>query len=89
MDLQIKPIANCSDLYGSTYVGDTNLCASGSDGKSFCSGDGGSPFTVNIGTEKVLVGLASFIPADGCELGYNSVLTKTSSYLTWITDNTV
>lgn len=45
--------------------------------------------TVQNGGRTVQVGIISFHAAAGCERGFPAVLTRTASYLAWITANSV
>ncbi|KAJ8719737.1 hypothetical protein PYW08_011912 [Mythimna loreyi] len=51
-----------------------------------CKGDNGGPLTIfyNLTEEDILVGVASFVSADGCNDDQPSVFTRVQRYLDWI-----
>lgn len=65
-----------------------NICMDGSNGKSACSGDSGGPLCINskpgARENSKQVGLVSFGSVYGCSLGYPSVFTRLSEFLSWI-----
>lgn len=75
----------CAKVFGSANVKSTNLCLSGSGGRSTCSGDSGGPLVTEITPgKKTLVGVVSFGAETGCTLGYPLVFSRVTSYLDWI-----
>ena len=56
----------------------------------FCcfKGDNGSPLVQSYGKYYALVGVASFVSANGCESVDPSGYTRTYPYLEWIQNNT-
>ncbi|KAG5667508.1 hypothetical protein PVAND_015487 [Polypedilum vanderplanki] len=74
----------CKMTFG-TFIKATNLCMSGQGGRSVCSGDSGSPLTVELLPGKIVqVGIVSFGHKHGCTLGHPGVFTRVTSYLDWI-----
>lgn len=74
----------CRMTFGN-FIRDTNLCMSGSGGRSVCSGDSGGPLTVQISPGQIVqVGIVSFGHKHGCTLGHPGVFTRVTSYLNWI-----
>lgn len=65
------------------------LCCSGADGKSPCSGDSGSPVAVRDESDGQVtqVGIVSYGILPSCTVGYPHVYSRTSSFLRWIRDN--
>lgn len=82
VDVQIISNSECNSIFG--IIRDTNICTSGAQGTGSCSGDSGGPLTVN----GLQVGVVSF-GVQGCEPGYPSGFTRTSSYVSWIQSNTL
>ncbi|GJQ80511.1 hypothetical protein Trydic_g12402 [Trypoxylus dichotomus] len=72
--------ASCEE-YWQTYVTEKHICAL-SFGKGACDGDSGGPLIRR--TNKVQIGITSFVLEDGCAIGYPDVHTRVSSYIDWI-----
>ncbi|XP_047997493.1 brachyurin-like [Leguminivora glycinivorella] len=55
-----------------------------------CKGDNGGPLTIwyNATEEVILIGVASFVDASGCNGELPSVFTRVQRHLQWISDNT-
>ncbi|KRT82698.1 Trypsin [Oryctes borbonicus] len=64
-------------------VQNTHICTSGSGGRGPCNGDSGGPLVVG----NMQIGIVSFGLALGCEIGWPSVLTRTTHFLDWIAAN--
>ncbi|XP_022121949.2 collagenase [Pieris rapae] len=79
VDLTVISNQECARTFAAFVVSST-LCVSGANGKSTCSGDGGSPLVVN----DELIGLASFESASGCQRNLPAGFTRITSYNTWI-----
>lgn len=65
-----------------------NICMTGTQNRGVCNGDSGGPLTVRRGGESMHVGIASFVVAS-CHNTLPSVFVRTTSFLAWITANTV
>jgi len=65
-----------------------NICMTGTQNRGVCNGDSGGPLTVRRGGESMHVGIASFVVAS-CHNTLPSVFVRTTSFLPWITANTV
>jgi len=65
-----------------------NICMTGTQNRGACNGDSGGPLTVRRGGESMHVGIVSFGIAS-CWNTLPSVFVRTTSYLTWISQNTV
>jgi secreted trypsin-like serine protease len=65
-----------------------NICMTGTQNRGVCNGDSGGPLTVRRGGESMHVGIASFVIAS-CHNTLPSVFVRTTSFLTWISANTV
>ncbi|KFB40351.1 AGAP007252-PA-like protein [Anopheles sinensis] len=64
-----------------------NICLSGDAGRGACQGDSGGPLTIQRDGTTVQLGVVSFGLALGCELNWPSVFARTTSFLTWIAEN--
>ncbi|XP_015602537.1 brachyurin [Cephus cinctus] len=77
------------NIYYIGVVQSSNICLSGSGGRSTCSGDSGGPLVItDTDGEVTQVGIVSFGIALGCEIGWPGVFTRVTSYLDWIENNT-
>lgn len=67
----------------------SNVCTSGANGRSPCSGDSGGPLTiVDSDGELTQIGVVSFGLALGCERGWPGAFVRVTFYLDWLTANT-
>ncbi|XP_053663827.1 brachyurin-like [Anopheles marshallii] len=64
-----------------------NICLSGDSGRGACQGDSGGPLTIVRDGTTVQLGVVSFGLALGCELNWPSVFARTTSFLSWIEEN--
>ncbi|KAJ3656434.1 hypothetical protein Zmor_015514 [Zophobas morio] len=87
--LFIRTISNaeCRTIYGD-QITDTMVCVVGNYNEGTCVGDNGSPLVASNGKYYALVGVASFVSANGCESTDPSGYTRTFPYLEWIQNNT-
>jgi secreted trypsin-like serine protease len=76
----------CGMRYGA-IISNRRICTDGSDGKGSCLGDSGGPLTVLRNNRPTVIGIASFVLAKGCTLGYPSGFTRVTSFLDWIAKN--
>ncbi|XP_068630915.1 brachyurin-like [Battus philenor] len=67
-----------------------NIICGFSTSAGTCKGDNGGPLTIffNATEEVILVGVATFVGADGCSDDIPSVFTRVQRYLNWISDVT-
>ncbi|KAF9788999.1 hypothetical protein SFRURICE_008670 [Spodoptera frugiperda] len=65
----------------------SHLCTGGTGGKGTCDGDSGGPLTVLHNNKRILVGVVSFGPSEGCQASSPSVFSRVTSFLTWINNN--
>jgi len=86
VDSQIIDRSECSSVYGTDVVTDNVICTSTPGGKSTCAGDSGGPLVLHDGNK--LVGVTSFVAANGCTSGLPDGFTRVTSYLDWIRDHT-
>lgn len=63
------------------------ICSNGSGNVGGCFGDSGGPLAVQSNGKIILVGVAAFVSAEGCEVGYPTGFTRVSSFLPWIQSN--
>ncbi|XP_055378938.1 uncharacterized protein LOC129610397 [Condylostylus longicornis] len=87
VELPIISQASCLSNYP-FLLQPSNICTSGANGKSTCTGDSGGPLTVEEDGKKILIGITSFGSVFGCEKGFPGVYTRITSYLDWISDIT-
>ncbi|KAJ3656433.1 hypothetical protein Zmor_015513 [Zophobas morio] len=87
--LLIRTISNaeCRMIYGD-QITDNMVCAIGNYNEGTCIGDNGGPLVAGYGKYYALVGVASFVSANGCESLNPSGYTRTYPYLEWIQNNT-
>ncbi|XP_063913806.1 brachyurin-like [Zophobas morio] len=87
--LYIRTISNaeCRTIYGN-QITDNMVCVAGNYNEGTCIGDNGSPLVQSYGKYYALVGVASFVSANGCESVDPSGYTRTYPYLEWIQNNT-
>ncbi|KAJ8720331.1 hypothetical protein PYW07_012374 [Mythimna separata] len=80
--------AMCNVYYFDQLPQDSMCAFHGAAGT--CKGDNGGPLTIfyNLTEEDILVGVASFVSADGCNDDRPSVFTRVSRYLDWISEVT-
>ncbi|XP_068143202.1 serine protease 1-like [Drosophila tropicalis] len=74
----------CELYYG--QVADGVICVDTSSHRSPCWGDSGGPLVINGGTK--LIGVSSFVPTMGCEIGKPAGYARLTEYLEWIAKNT-
>ncbi|CAH0625596.1 unnamed protein product [Chrysodeixis includens] len=63
------------------------ICGSHESGGT-CKGDNGGPMTIVQNEIDILVGVASFVSANGCNTNMPSVFTRVQRYLDWISEVT-
>ncbi|KAF5293470.1 hypothetical protein FQA39_LY02955 [Lamprigera yunnana] len=84
--VNLNTISNedCTIAYGGIVV-DGTLCCRGNPEHSTCNGDSGGPLFEYDSEEKPHhIGVVSFVHMAGCDSGYPSGYTRTSSYISWI-----
>lgn len=85
-DLKVIDNQECTREYNSNIIRNSVLCAKGVHHETVCSGDSGGPLALK-GT-KIVVGVTSFGPADGCLMNIAGGFSRVTHYLDWIKDNT-
>ncbi|KOB79018.1 Serine protease 17 [Operophtera brumata] len=65
----------------------SHICTSGLGGVSTCSGDSGGPLLASRDGRPVLIGVASFVSALGCESNLPAVFARITSYLDFISSH--
>ncbi|XP_045500069.1 brachyurin-like [Colias croceus] len=70
-------------------IRDSNICTNSFGGYSTCRGDSGGPLVIDTNNGRILIGITSFGSAIGCEFGLPAVFTRVSSYLDFISENTL
>ncbi|XP_075979473.1 collagenase-like [Anticarsia gemmatalis] len=61
----------------------SHVCIGG-ERRGTCDGDSGGPLAVVHNNQRIVIGVVSFGPSQGCEAGLPSVFTRTTAYLAWI-----
>ncbi|KAM8709566.1 hypothetical protein ACLKA7_016381 [Drosophila subpalustris] len=82
----IITVAACQATYGSAVASNNVICIATPNKSSTCQGDSGGPLVLN--SNKVLVGVTSFVSSAGCQSGAPAGFTRVTSYLNWIKSNT-
>lgn len=80
----------CGDYFGDDVVVDHVVCATGSGGptQGHCSGDSGSPLTIDEAGVRTQIGVVSFGAAAGCDRPYPSGYMRTANFIHWINEHT-
>nr|ANS56509.1 chymotrypsin-like serine protease 4 [Antheraea yamamai] len=86
VNLQVISVAQCQAVFG-VFAQPSNICTSGSGGVGICSGDSGGPLVVNRSGQNILVGISSFVAANGCQLGFPSAFARVTSFYNFIHQN--
>ncbi|CAB3367428.1 Hypothetical predicted protein [Cloeon dipterum] len=79
--------SKCVNVFGSTYVINSNICTNTTGSMSTCQGDSGGPLVHfnSMTSTYTLIGATSFGAQDNCGTGkYPVVFTRVSSHLAWI-----
>ncbi|XP_068142256.1 serine protease 3-like [Drosophila tropicalis] len=85
VSLEVISSSLCRYYYGKIPAG--VMCMSTEETKqSICKGDFGGPLVHE--KDKILIGISSFVPHNGCEAGYPAGFARVSEYLDWIRENT-
>jgi chymotrypsin len=84
----ILPQLNCQIRFPG-IIQPENICLSGLNNGGACQGDSGGPLTYTDSDGSLHIGIVSFGLALGCEALWPSVFARTSSFNTWINQNTV
>lgn len=87
VNLNLLDNSGCSPFFGAA-VTPMKVCTSGANRLGPCGGDSGGPLVIEEASLKVQVGLVSFSVGFGCQLGWPTVHTRVSKYLSWIASNT-
>jgi secreted trypsin-like serine protease len=77
----------CRIFYGN-QITDNMVCASGNYNEGTCIGDNGGPLVITNGKYCLLIGVSSFISANGCESTDPSGFTRVRPYTEWINNIT-
>jgi len=86
VDVTVQTNAQCAQVYGSSYIGDMNICAA-DDGKDSCQGDSGGPLVAQENGRYALIGVVSY--GYGCASpGYPGVYARVTERMDWILANT-
>lgn len=66
----------------------SHVCADGTAGSGSCDGDSGGPLVYQHKDMAYQVGVTSFGSAGGCEIGFPTVYSRITNYLSWISRKT-
>ncbi|XP_068142922.1 serine protease 1-like [Drosophila tropicalis] len=86
VDIQIADNSICEAHFGTTFITPNHVCIATPDNKGSCSGDSGGPLVLHDGNRQVAI--VSFGSSLGCEANAPKGMTRVTSYLDWIRDNT-
>ncbi|XP_018798087.1 PREDICTED: brachyurin [Bactrocera latifrons] len=89
--VQIINNSQCGDVFGSSVVIPSTLCAQGENGTdmSICSGDSGGPLiTRDLNGNWMQIGINSFVAEDMCTMKYPSGFARLTSFLSYISQVT-
>ncbi|XP_063894976.1 brachyurin [Helicoverpa armigera] len=78
--------AVCQNSFKIT-IDSSHICTAGTGGRGTCDGDSGGPLTVVHNNRRILIGVVSFGPGEGCQASAPSVFTRVTSFLPWINSN--
>lgn len=75
----------CQSFYGSSIVTPSEMCSRGNNLAGICAGDSGGPMMYRqTNGNYIQLGIASFLPRQGCSSGYPSGFTRVNKYVDWI-----
>ena len=90
LKINLRTITNeeCAQVYRSApgLVTENTICVTwvNMEGDNVCSGDSGGPLSTVIDGQHVLIGVASFVSTNGCEVGDPAGFSRTSAFADWI-----
>ncbi|XP_052846464.1 serine protease 1 [Drosophila gunungcola] len=82
---EVVSVAACQNTYGSLIATSKVICIATPNQTSTCNGDSGGPLV--LATDKILIGVTSFVSSAGCQSGAPAGFTRVTSYLDWIKSN--
>ncbi|XP_065095013.1 collagenase-like [Ochlerotatus camptorhynchus] len=82
--------SECANVYGTSVIKDSTLCAIGSErtNQNVCQGDSGGPLVTQENGGYIQIGIVSFVSNRGCSTGDPSGYIRTASFLDWIAQQT-
>ncbi|KAL0878879.1 hypothetical protein ABMA27_003890 [Loxostege sticticalis] len=83
VNLRVITNNECRNVYGN-FIQNSHLCTSGAGGVGVCLGDTGGPLVATINRRRVIIGISSFTPRDGCQRNMPSGFSRVSSFASWI-----
>ncbi|KAH8297804.1 hypothetical protein KR054_010738, partial [Drosophila jambulina] len=86
VDIQIADNSICEAHYGTTTITPNHVCIATPENKGSCSGDSGGPLVLHDDNRQVAI--VSFGSSAGCLSNSPKGMTRVTSYLDWIRDNT-
>ncbi|KAH8266161.1 hypothetical protein KR038_007467, partial [Drosophila bunnanda] len=78
----IISVADCQKTYGSLIASSSVICIATPNRVSTCNGDSGGPLVLS--SDKILVGVTSFVSSAGCESGDAAGFTRVTAFVSWI-----
>ncbi|XP_022826478.1 brachyurin-like [Spodoptera litura] len=82
VNLSVISNAVCRNTF--LLIQSSNICTSGTNGKSTCRGDSGGPLVVTSNNRRILIGVTSFGHITGCQRGHPAAFARVTSYISWI-----
>lgn len=86
VDIQIADNSICEEHYGTTTITPNHVCIATPENKGSCGGDSGGPLVLHDDNRQVAI--VSFGSSAGCLSNSPKGMTRVTSYLDWIRDNT-
>ncbi|XP_063828441.1 collagenase-like [Ostrinia nubilalis] len=83
VNLRVIPNDECASTYGGV-IQPSHMCTSGAGGVGTCLGDTGGPLVATVNNRRVLIGISSFTPRDGCQRNLPSGFSRVTTFASWI-----
>ncbi|XP_034247632.1 brachyurin-like isoform X2 [Thrips palmi] len=84
LNSRVVPNWYCSVINFGKPVSSKHICTGGLINKGPCTGDAGAPLIHRGNNGNRVIGLATLVPASGCQHSKPGVFTRLGNYLTWI-----
>ncbi|KAJ0176011.1 hypothetical protein K1T71_008185 [Dendrolimus kikuchii] len=83
VNLQVITETQCRAVFGH-FILPSTICTNGAGGVGICNGDSGGPLVINRNGQNILVGISSFVAANGCQLGFPSAFARVTSFYNFL-----